>query len=239
MAANPLAAPDAWDLLADLATVAGSWDRSRAAPAARAAARIARQLGPDDAIRGDLPDDALAVRANAWLALARRRDRWADVRVHALEVAARLADARRATSDDAGPGFDLAGFLADPDPEVRRAACELTPVPVPPDQHAALATALAEDTEPAVAIAAAQALCGDLADRRDPRPILDALGNRGIARLRGLLTEAPLGDVPAPALVDAARCLRADAAPESLAALRALVARAPATARALLSRPLR
>jgi hypothetical protein len=231
------ATDDAWELLADLAASAGSWDRDVAAPAARAAVAIARRLGPDAAVRGELPDDALAARQVAWLALARRADRWADVRVHALEIAAHLADARRGTGTSAG--LDVAPFLADDDPEVRRAACELAPVPVPPRLVPALAEVVSDDVDDAVALAAAQALCGDLAGHADRRPILAALGDPGLDRLRSILTASPPADAPAPALIDAARCLRADGSRDSQAALHAFAARAPAAVRPFLDRLLR
>jgi hypothetical protein len=232
------AASDGWELLLELATGAGSWDRQRAAPAARAAVRIARDLDADRA--RELPDDALAARQAAWLALAERADRWADVRVHALEVVARLAAARRATSTTATePGFDLATFLADEDPEVRRAACELVPAPTPADLMPALAAAVTGDAAPAVVLAAGQALCGDLADGAGARPALDALGNAGLARLRAVIGAPLPADAPPPAALDAARCLVAAGGADDLAAVRGLAFRAPPPLRAPLARLLR
>ena len=67
----------------------------------------------------------------------------------------------------------------------------------------ALAGALAKDTDNAVALAAANALCFDLvADA--PGPILDAIGPAGMTRLKSLVEGAP-----AKAVRDAKRCLTA------------------------------
>jgi hypothetical protein len=234
IAAAP-AAQDAYELLPDLARIADGWDRARAAPAARAAARIAGAL--DDAGERDLADDVLAAAQRDWAALATRADRWTDVRVHALEVAAHVARARHA-----GPGYDVTAALADPDPELRRAAAELVPAPVPEDLRAPLAHAIAIDADPIVALAAAQALCGDVASD-PPAPILTALRgattapggatppSTGLARLRAIAAAPPDG-APAPALLDTARCLAADDDPASAAALRALAAKGPRSIRA-------
>ncbi len=226
-------APDAWELLDELAAHARGWDRSLAAPAALAAARIVRRLDDDLAVSAEIPDDLLASAQRAWTALATRADRWADVRVHALEVVVRLAATRVATADiDPRPGYELADFLADPDPEVRRAAAELVALPAPVAWRAPLAAAVADDPDDAVAIAAAQALCAELA--LAPRgeagdeavaAVLAALGEPGAARLRTIF-RGPLPAVPPGALLDAARCLAARGSREDRAAVRALAPRA-------------
>jgi hypothetical protein len=225
-------APDAWELLDVLAALAGSWERAVAAPAAHAAARIARRLDPELAILHDLADDALAGRQQAWLALAIRPDRWADVRVHALEVVARIAETRRATADEEpGAGYDLEALLGDGDPEVRRAACELLPQPAPADALARLGHAVADDADPGVALVCAQALCAGLL--WDPAtPVLTALGEPGAERLRAI-ARGRLPEVPAGALVDAARCLAVRGGADDLAALRALESKAPAAVRGM------
>jgi len=182
-----------------------------------------------------MPDDALETRQHAWSTIGRRTDRWADVRVHALEVTAALASARRATADDdPGLGFDLPELLADSDPEVRRGACELVPQPAPAATHAALAASVRGDADPAVAFACAQALCAGL--RWDPASlVLTALGDEGIARLRAL-AKGPLPDVPGGAFVDAARCLAAHHQAADVAALRSMSGRAPRQVRAMILR---
>ena len=228
-------APDAWELLAPLARLAAGWDRSRAAPAAHAAARISRDLDPDGALLLDMPDDMLEARQAAWSAIAASPDRWADVRVHALEVSAALARARRVTAEsDPGLGYDLATVLTDDDPEVRRAGCELVPQPAPSGVLDALGAAIRTDADPAVALACAQALCAGLA--WDPAtPVLAALGDEGAARLRAI-AKGKLPAVPAGALVDAARCLAARRTRADQVAIDQLAAKAPKQVRAMIQR---
>jgi hypothetical protein len=225
--------PDPWELFDELEARAAGWDRSLAAPAAHAAAVIVRGLDGDVAIQMELPDDVLADVEAGWRALAMRADRWADVRVHALEVAARVAAARIATADAApGPGYDLIALLADDDPEVRRAAAELTPLPAPEAWRAPLAAAIAGDVEPAVAVAAAQALCAEIgpappgtAGDAQIAAVVAALGDDAAARLRTIFKGA-IPAVPPGALVDAARCLAARGGKDDRAAVRALASRA-------------
>jgi hypothetical protein len=231
------AVQDGWSMLDELARAAGGWDRGRAVDATRAGLAIARGLDGDAAITADLADDVLAELAASWHELARRADRWADVRVGALEIAARLTRARRATADDdPGLGYDLAAMLADGDPAVRRAAAELVPQPSPPITRSVLGAAVAADADPAVVVAAAQAVCADLGAGDPEAPILGALGAAGIERLREVLGAPGVEALPPGALVDAARCLAADGTPPSRAALHALTARAPRSARAALAR---
>jgi len=231
------AAPDAWELLMPLAEVAGGWDRRTAAPAARAGARISRMLDGDAAILHDLPDDRLEAIGQAWEALARRADRWSDVRVHALEVATRVARARAATADDAID--DAAGLLAainDADPQVRRAALELMAVPVPVALHAPLAARVAGDDDLRVRLAAAQALCAALP--ADAPAVLAALGAPGLDALRTTLAEPGVAAEPeaAAAVLDAARCLAADDDPRSRRELVRLRHAAPRPVRAAVGR---
>lgn len=224
-------APDPWDLLGELGELAAGWDRALAAPAARAAATIARQLDDELAITMELPDDLLATQQAAWAALSARADRWADVRVHALEVAALLGVTRRATADgDAGLDAQLTAAMTDADPEVRRAACELVPQPVPEAMRAPLGAVVRDDPDDTVVLAAAQALCADLAFD-DRAPAVTTIGDAGLSRL-GTLFRGPLLDLPSGALVDAARCLAARGSREDVASLRALAPRAPRAVRA-------
>jgi hypothetical protein len=238
--AGAIAAPavdDGWSLLDELAAAAADWERTRAVDAARAALAIARRFDGDAAATGDVPDDVLADLARAWSELARRADRWPDVRVAALEIAARLARARLATTDDdPGLGFDLEAMLADADPLLRRTAAELVPMPTDSALRPALARVVSADADPSVVVAAAQAVCADLAAGDDAGPILSALGGSGIERLRVVLGADAARSLPAGAIVDAARCLAADGAPASRAALRSLAARAPRAARSALAR---
>ncbi|MCX5742853.1 MAG: hypothetical protein NT062_10190 [Proteobacteria bacterium] len=181
------------ELLPALARLALGPDRRLAIPAARAAATIAaRTTVTDDRAREDLADDRAT-----WTAIAMRADRWIEVRTSALEVAAALAEPDTT-------GFDLAAVLAVPDPVLRGAAVALVPQPAPASARPILAATIANDADPRVALGAAQALCADLvAD--PPAPILAALGEPGLARLRTLVT----GAHPSAMIRDAARCLAA------------------------------
>jgi len=210
IAAAPIV-EDRPELLVALARVAAGADRRTALPAASAARTIARELArherPDD-----LAPDDLATWQATWAELAMRGDRWIELRVLALDTAAVL--------DPAGVGVDLTAALHDPDPAFRRAATAIVPLPAPVASYAPLAGAITGDRDPDVVLGAAQALCLSIDAAASPRPILDALGAAGLARLRALV----ISDRPAAtaALRDAARCLAADGSAESAAALRAL-----------------
>lgn len=127
---------DRFELLGDLARVAGGPDRRTAIPATQAAIAIARELAshPQD----DLAPDDLARWHDQWLAIADRGDRWIEVRVKAIEVAAALGEVPLST---------------DPDPAVRIAAIEAT--------HAPLAEVVEKDVDDKVALVAAKLMCGD------------------------------------------------------------------------------
>lgn len=239
------------ELLEALAAAAAGPDRRSAIPAAHAGRTIAREVARDVAqsdLPDDIaPEDVLRWR-DAWGDIALDRTRWIEVRVLALDVAAALdasahistsgsqaaatapntaAPAPGATSTSSGRmttgsiGVNLDIALADPDPAFRRAAVALAPVPLPPVLRAPLAGAVVKDTDPLVALGAAQALCADLvADK--PAPILTALGAPGLIRLRTIIdTDGASRGV----VRDAARCLAADPDPASAAALRTIRAR--------------
>jgi hypothetical protein len=216
IAAAPLV-EDRAELLEALARVAGGADRRTAIPAAGAARTIARELAGHDR-PDDLADDDLATWRRAWAALAMRGDRWIELRLLALDTTAAL--------DHAGIGVELAAALRDPDPAFRRAAVAIIPLPAVAASYPALADAVVRDSDPDVALGAAQALCASIdptagaAAGPTARPILDALGAAGLTRLRALVTSAR---PPAEGAVrDAARCLAADGSAESAAALRSL-----------------
>jgi hypothetical protein len=221
IAAAPLV-EDRGELLSALATLAGGPDRRTAIPAAEAARTIARELvhraaagrfvvaHPDD-----VADDDVAGLRTAWADLALRGDRWIEVRLRALDTAAAL--------DPAGTGVDLSRALHDPDPAFRRAAATVVALPAPAATFAALAAAVVEDTDADVALGAAQSLCMsfDASAPTTARPILDALGDAGLARLRAIV---PSHRPDIAAARDAARCLTADGTPASLAASKAIPA---------------
>ena len=197
------------ELLDALARIAGGPDRRTAIPAALAARTIARELAHKEL------DDALALEDLAgwrmtFAALAANRERWIDLRVLALDTASALA------TD--GSGLPLETALGDPDPALRRAAILDLAVPVPAGLRDRLAKAIVSDVDPAVALSAGQVLCADLV--ADPAaPVLTALGEPGLARLR---TAVAAEDAPVVALREIARCLGADKAPASSAALRVI-----------------
>jgi hypothetical protein len=223
---------DRAELLGPLAKIAQGPDRRTAIPAAHAAMQIAREMA-----RQEPPDDIADADIVAWrddfAEIALDRDRWIEVRVLAIDVAAYVERSRRVPAGTAAPGLSrtpldptkadgvgvpLAKALADPDPAVRRAVLAHVPSPVPPELREVLATAIEKDIDPLVALAAAAPLCADLAFD-PPAPILAALGDAGIERIATIVTTdgASRG-----ALKEAARCLAADKSPSSTAALRKL-----------------
>jgi hypothetical protein len=215
LAAAPLV-EDRGELLLPLAALAAGPDRRTAIPAADAARTIARELARRAAAgqRSDeLADADLASVRAAWAQLALRGDRWIELRLRALDTAAAL--------DPGGTGVDLALALGDPDPAFRRAAATIVALPAPPSAFAALAAAVVHDADPDVALGAAQSLCLSFepGDPATTQPVLAALGAPGLARLRAVV---PSHRPDVAAARDAARCLTADGAPESLAAAKAI-----------------
>lgn len=214
-AAAPWAEDAPW-LLAPLADQAGSPDRSLALAAARAAAHIAAALDRNAELDRDMPLDWVRSRLTEYRALASDTGRWPDLRVTALEVA---TDLSRSLGDQAGPDdapYDLTSVLADPDPELRRAALELTASPLPAAQLHLVAGRVVAEQSALVALVAGQVACDGLAFGDPARPVLAALGRRGIARLQTLVVNPSL---PRAARVGAAHCLAADGSRASKAAL--------------------
>lgn len=219
-----------WPLEA-LATLVASADRRRALGALAAARAIAARLGatgPSGAEADDLDAEALRAAQQRYLTVARAGALWIDVRADALEIGAQLGRAAQelgapTAADDTEAA--LRELVRDPDPALRRAAYELWPTPLAAAARAELVRRLGAEPEPAVAAAAGAAVCGELAggDERLAAETLAALGEAGLARVRALARGA---DAPGAAEVALARCLRADAARESAAALRSLVAAA-------------
>jgi hypothetical protein len=240
------AAEDAWDLLSALAVHAAGPDRLLAASAAASAALIATRLHRDWYAVSDQQEIAPATLAEAqqsWLELVADSGRWVDVRVLALETSVSLGRVLHAFAGDVrtetsrGPAREPAGVLAEltahPEPALRRAAFELLAAPLTVEQRTAAARAVADDPDPDVALAAAQALCSGLAFGDAPAPILAVLREPARARLRTLIT-AP-AHLPA-ARIDAARCLAAAGDARSRRALGALPASLPPDLRGLAPR---
>jgi len=228
---------DAWALLLPLGTAANGPDQPIASAAARSALEIAQSLDLATIAEQDIPDDLLAEALDAWRAIATASHRWADVRVHGLAVVVALSALHHPEPPDPPPSTVewLTQLAGDPDPEVRRAAFELMPVsmPMPDPALAVAARTVAEDSDPVVALAAAQAICSELvADDESEKlssRVLAALGPEGLARLHQLTaTTTETDDALSPAaLLDGARCLAAAGDPKSLQALRGLQSRGP------------
>jgi hypothetical protein len=217
IAAAPLV-EDRGELLAALARVAGGADWRTAIPAATAARTIARQLAhraQAGYVADDIADDDLASWRAVWGELALRGDRWVELRVIALDVAAAL-DQVGSPGGTGGVALDRA--LQDPDPAFRRAAATVVALPVPAASWPALAATVVHDADLDVALGAAQSLCLSL-DAGAPRPVLDALGADGLARIRALVAANRPEQA---ALRDAARCLTADGSPDNVAAARTI-----------------
>jgi hypothetical protein len=213
--AAPWVADRIWLLLA-LGEAARSPDRPLAAAAARSAARIAGNLDGDQLLQRDVPADWVRARMAEYRAQAADVGRWTDVRVASLEVAAHLHRALVERAAPSEPAYDLAAVLADPEPELRRAALELTLGPLDADRRSLVAARVKSDEDPVVVAAASQALCEGLAFGEDAAPVLEALGRRGLTRMRALVADR---DEPAPARAAAALCLHADGSAASRAAL--------------------
>lgn len=181
------------ELLPALADVASGADRRTAIPAAQAARQIARELA-----KADLPDDIGEDDVMTWRALfdqlAHSHVHFIEVRVLALDTVASLAQ----TMSPSSIGFDLAVALDDGDPAFRAAAIQLVPRPTPAALRAPLADTVKDDADEKVALAAAQALCGDARE-----PALAVLGARGLDRVKKLVAKKPAKQVR-----DAMRCLK-------------------------------
>jgi len=137
----------AWTLLPALLALAEGPER-RLALAACTAARAAGEASAGPPVGWAVePEPAIAAAAARLAALAADRGAYPDVRVAALASGLALDAAGRPSAPERAELFDA--LLADPDPEVRRAAAELAPAGLP-----VLLTVLG-DPDPAVARAAA------------------------------------------------------------------------------------
>jgi hypothetical protein len=113
--------------------------------------------------------------------------------VLALDTAASLAQ----ILEPGAIGFDLATALGDADPAYRAIAIGNVPRPTPASALAPLAAAVTNDANEAVALVAAQVLCGD--DPAAARPLLAA---QGLDRIKKLVAGKPARSVR-----DASRCI--------------------------------
>ena len=190
-------------MLSRLSDVAGGYDRSLAVPASRAAREIAGNLESTEISAREIPRRDLAEATVSWHRIARDRSLWADVRVAALETARDLT--RLLTGDGSKPVIEL---VADPDPEVRRAALELLESPLRPAAYPRVVSRLIEDEVDEVALAAAAALCSGALFGDDMAPVLEAAGESGLERIAALAGDRKLS---AAARFAAAGCLEGDA----------------------------
>lgn len=193
--------PEATSLLDDLAIAAGDPDRSAAVVAVRAAQRIARDIESPDLLDLEVPRSETVAAVLGWFEVARDRERWADVRVGALQVARDLA--RHATDN---PDKLTVELITDPDPEVRRGALELLSSPIPEAQIERVAARVTAEKEDGVALAAAASLCQGIGLGDPAGPTLRALGGPGLERIERLVLD---NDLSSQARFDAAGCLAA------------------------------
>jgi len=184
------------ELLPELATLAQSGDRRVAIPALRAARTIARELATaagDGETADDLDPDDLTTWRALFEGLVANPHRFVEVRVLAIDTVAALSRVITPTE----VGFDLAGVLGDPDPAIRLIAILNVPRPTPASARTALVSAVTSDVDDAVALAAAQVLCGD-----EPAPAVALLGVPGRDRIKKLVA-----GIAAKTTRDARRCL--------------------------------
>jgi len=216
-------AEDAWQLLDDLARLAHSPDRQLSPAASRSAAKIVRDLDADRVAQQEIAPGLLREQARAWASIAARKSHWADVRVHAIEVNYLLTQTL-APTERRSASVDLVALTEDPEPEVRRAALELSPQPLAEAARTRAAEVVRTDADPVVAIVAGQVLCGGLVVGDDDAPLLSALAASGLERLRDLVGNAKL---PIAARLEAAECLAANATAPDRAAIKRLQSTAP------------
>ena len=226
-------AADGWQMLSALAGHARQPDRPIAELAAEIALALTRALARDALPGQDSATHDLSAHRAAWRAVLEQASLAIDIRVRAVEILTTLAHA----SGDPEPPFPLAVALADEDPELRRAALELWPPGHVAKLRAHAVRLLTEDAEPAVALAAAQALCSPGPDADMPA-VLTAIGDPGLRRIAELTGDVTL---PPAALLDACRCLVADGSEPNLQATRTLARDGPAVIqerlRALVDQP--
>ena len=197
-------------VLAALARAAHSSDRSVALAAGRAAMAIVSRHNRTTIADLDVARGALGDALKTWHALARDDERWADLRVVALEISASLADILAGK-----PAKPIIELLDDSDPEIRAAAFELLPAPLPEAHVERVARAIAEDKSTFVALTAAVSLCDGLAFGDAPG-VASALGERGKLALEKIVLDR---DLPGPRRLEAARCLVKTDSKDTLAQL--------------------
>jgi|GEM_PF-5089045 len=183
---------DPWPQLTGLAAAATDADRPVAVAASHAASTIARRLNPGVLEDRDVNRSAVAAALERFRKLVANQGRWADVRVLALETSTLLG---MSLGDDTTPAFVTNQIKSD-EPEVRRAALELLPQPLSKASRAAAAAAVS-DKDDLVAATAAAVMCQGISAGDPPKPVREALGDRGRARVNAFLNAPPPGLEPA------------------------------------------
>jgi hypothetical protein len=210
-------AADSWALLDDLAMTAAGADRSLAIEAAQVAAEVSHHLDAITIEEQEIPSEDLLQWRGAWLKVAGSEQRWVDIRVYALEVAAVLHELLEVSRR---PELPWKKFIEDSDEEMRAAAIQLAP------RTASLLEAatklVADDKFDLVALSAAQRLCAPLGSVGIP--VSDMSSAAIMKRLQELASSNALAFS---SRVDLANCLARDSSEESRAALRGLVQESP------------
>ena len=173
---------DAVEFLDALALAAESPDRVVSVVAARAAHQVTAQLNHTLIAEREITRSELGGALSKWHALARNPQRRIDVRVVALEISQRIANH---LADK--PGAAVVELIADDDPQMRTAAFELLPAPLPAPHQARVVAALNNETDDYATIAAASALCGgvDFGDDASARSKLTLQARANLAKLLG------------------------------------------------------
>jgi len=207
-----------WTSLGRLADVATRPDRSLAAPAAELGSQIAHRIDAFDLDEREIPAAELRLVQQQWLEVADETERWVDIRVYALDVAAALETILH-EHGDVGAQRPWLNFLKDPDPQMRAAAVLL--VPQSPDLVAMALTLVADGRSEEVSLAAGQRLCGPLGSTPGHGA---TLSSDAMTRLQRLASNTAL---PSAARADLAPCLLAEGSLASRRALGLLLQKSP------------
>ena len=201
LAAAPSVRGGIW-LLEPLEQLSARPDRSISARAAQVALQLSQSLQRTDRIWRDLPDDWIRSRIDRYAAVASTTWQWPDVRVLALETSAELFSLLE-PGDIIGRPFDLVALIGDVEPAVRRAALELDSRSLTDPSIQAIAELVKQDKHTAVALAAAQRLCGPTSGLPVDRARQALATATAMDRLFSLVAD-PAG--PLAARIDASRC---------------------------------
>ncbi len=209
-----------------LALTAGGPDRNLAAAAAEHAAQIAHSVDPFDLDQQEIQRATVRGHRSAWLAIAANEDAWVDIRIYALDVAARLDALLRLFGEANSPSL-WQSFLSASDPQMRSAASTLVPRSAQLDER--LRALLVGDEPEEVAISAAKRLCGPLRVESTATPTLNP------AELSRVQKLSRVKALPIVWRAQLAPCLVADGSLDSRRALGVLLQQSPPALRRHLS----